>query len=140
MNSSIIHLLRQRSKQKILGSSPEGQGEGQSLKIKYSEKQIITMLLLVTFTFLILNIPTRALVFYLTFYASNTPQYYAGLHLLYQVGIQTYYTNHAINFFLYVMSGQKFRTDLRNLFISKYSNKNESLHSNFNTLTSSIDN
>ena len=98
------------------------------------------MLLFVTFTFLILNIPTRTLVFYLTFYVGNSPHYYASLHLLYQIGIQTYYTNHAINFFLYVMSGEKFRRDLRNMFIRNKSKTNESLHSNCNTLTSSIEN
>ena len=100
MNSSIIHILRQRSKQKILGSSPEGQTESQRLKIKYSEKQIITMLLLVIFTFLILNIPTRTLVIYLTFYASNTPQYYAGLHLLKLESKPTTLTMPSTSFFM----------------------------------------
>ena len=31
-----------------------------------------------------------------------------------------YYTNNAINFFLYVISGQKFRNDLINLFKCNY--------------------
>ena len=35
--------------------------------------------------------------------------------MFYHVGEKTYYTNYGINFFLYVMSGHKFRTDLRNL-------------------------
>ena len=116
MNSVIIHPLRERSKLKLLESVSEGEIEGNKLKSKHPEKQIFTMLLLVTFMFSTLNVPTRAMVFYLNFYTGNTPYYYAGLHLFYQVGQKTYITNHGIIFFLYVMSGQKFRTDLRNLF------------------------
>ena len=119
VNSVIIHTLRKRSEQNLSSSTGQGQSEGQNLKIKNSEKQIVTTLLLVTFVFLTLNIPVRALVFYLNFSTGNTPYYYAGLHLFYQIGEKAYYTNHGINFFLYVISGQKFRADLRNLFISR---------------------
>ena len=127
MNSVIIHTLRRRSKQKLLGPRDQGQTEGQGLKIKNSDKQIFTILLLVTFAFLFLNIPTRSLFFYLNFYSGNTPYYYAGLHLFYHVGQKSYFTNHGINFFLYVMFGKKFRTDLKNLFVSKTPIKNTSL-------------
>ena len=119
MNSIIIHTLRKRSKQKLTETSSEGQTEGQTLKRKQSEKQIVTMLLVITFVFVALNITTRALVFYLTFYSSDTPYYFAGLHLFYQIGEKAFYTNHGINFFLYVMSGQTFRTDLKELFVAK---------------------
>ena len=119
MNSVIIHTLRKRSKLKILELEGENQTAGQNLKNKHHEKQVVTTLLLVTFVFLFLNIPVRTMVFYLNFYSGNTPFYYASLHLLYQVGQKGFYTNHGINFFLYVTSGQKFRTDLRNMFISK---------------------
>ena len=125
MNCVITHTLRTRSKQNLLGSQGQVQTEGQNLKGKHPEKQIITMLLLITFVFLALNVPTRSLVFYLNFYSANTPYYYAGLHLFYQIGEKSFYTNHGINFFLYVMSGQKFRSDLRNLFVSKKSIMNE---------------
>ena len=119
MNSAIIHTLRKRSKLKILELESQGQTEGQNVKSKHHEKQVVTTLLLVTFVFLILNIPLRTMVFYLNFYTGNTPFYYASLHLLYQAGQKAFYTNHGINFFLYVISGQKFRTDLRNMFIFK---------------------
>ena len=118
MNSIIIHTLRKRSKLNLLESAGQVEIENKKLKSKQSEKQIFTMLLLVTFVFLTLNVPTRAMVFYLNFYTGETPHYYASLHLFYQVGQKTYFTNHGINFFLYVMSGQKIRTDLRNLFLS----------------------
>ena len=87
MNSIIIHTLRKRSKLNI--SEPRGQGqsegqsEGQTLKIKHSEKQILTMLLFVTFTYLILSFSMRALNFY-----HNTPSYYAGFCLIYLIGIK----------------------------------------------------
>ena len=125
MNSIIIYTLRKRSKLNISESGGQGQSEGQTLKIKHSEKQIFTMLLLVTFTYLILSFSMRALNFYLYFHTGNTPSYYAGFHLIYQIGFDTIYTNHAINFFLYVLSGRKFKTDLINLLIPRKSNKNE---------------
>ena len=50
-----------------------------------------------------------------------TPKGKAIFFLVYQVGEKSYYTNYAVNFFLYVISGQKFRTDLMKLFL--YSKK-----------------
>ena len=46
------------------------------------------------------------------FATGSSPHYYATLHLLYNIGEKTYFTNSGINFFLYVMSGKKFRSDL----------------------------
>ena len=134
MNSVIIHILKQRSKKNILDSSGHDENEGQKFKIKQAENQIITTLLLITFVFLLLNIPVRTLVFYLNFSSGDTPFYYAGLHLIYQIGEKCYYTNHGINFFLYVVSGQKFRTDLRHLFVSKIRNVNTNINTT-NTTT-----
>ena len=112
MNSVIIHALRQRSKSNL----GQGHNEEQASKIKSPDKQIFTILLLVTFGFLILTTPAKVLVFYMNIHKGITAYYHAGLYLFYQVGEKTYYTNHGINFFLYVMSGQKFRKDLVNLF------------------------
>ena len=114
MNSLIIYSLRKRTK---LMSQTQDQTEGQNLKNKH-EKQIVTMLLLVTCVFLTLNLPVRSLVFFVNFSVGSIPDNYAKLHLFYQVGEKVYFTNHGINFFLYVMSGQKFRTDLKNLLVS----------------------
>ena len=93
MNSVIIHTLRKRSIQNILGSAGKDENEGHNVRNKHPEKQIFTMLLLVTFVFLALNTPTHLLVFYLNFYSGTTPYYYAGLHLFYQIGDKMYYTN-----------------------------------------------
>ena len=57
MNSIIIHTLRKRSRLSLSESTGQGQSqnEGQTLKIKQSEKQIFTMLLTVTFAYLIFH-------------------------------------------------------------------------------------
>ena len=124
MNSVIIHTLRKRSKSNILGSTRQSETTNQQLANKNPEKQIVTMLLLVTSVFLLLNLPVQSIAFYLNFSSGNIPNYYGGFNLGYQIGEKSYYTNHGINFFLYVISGQKFRTDLRNLFMPKKQNKN----------------
>ena len=122
-----------------MGSGGQGQSpevEGQDTKNKQSEKQDFTTLLLVTFTYLTLTIPGKLLIFYLKFFSGNTPYYYAGLHLFYQIGEKTLHSNHGVNFFLYVMSGQKFRTDLKNLFIPKRTTQNFMSHMNVKTIAS----
>ena len=119
MNSIIIHTLRKRSEQNLSQLQDQGEAQGPTIKIKSNEKQIVTILLLITFVFLTLNVPVRALVFFANYSSGNTPLYYTGYHLFYHVGQKAYYTNHGINFFLYVISGQKFRRDLKNLFTLK---------------------
>ena len=116
MNSVIIHTLRQRSKMDLKRSEGQGDKKCQSPKGKNFEWQIFIMLLSVTFTFLTLTTPMYVLIFYVNFYDGNTPYYYAGYYLFYNVGNKSFFTNNGINFFLYVMSGQKFRNDLMKLF------------------------
>ena len=119
MNSFIIHKIRTRSTFSEVGSEHQGhgQGEGQSSKIKSSEMQIYVILLLVPFGFLILMTPSYVLFVYVMFVDYETsPQTYAGYILFHSVAQKTYYTNYGINFFLYVISGQKFRTNLAKLF------------------------
>ena len=117
MNSVIIHTLRKRSHVN-LRSTNEGYGEGQGhkSKVKQSERQVYITLLLIAFGFLILSTPVYCMVFYINFVNGSTSYFFAGYHLFYQVGEKTMYTNHGINFFLYVISGQKFRSDLIALF------------------------
>ena len=87
------------------------------MKLKSAERQIITMLLLLTFGFIILSTPPNILVVYINMTdVQENPQRFAGYFLFYQVGQKLYYLNYGINFVFYVLSGQKFRTDLVNLF------------------------
>ena len=121
MNSVIIHTLRKRSSLLLTRSETQDEGQGQnqghSSKMKSSEKQIIIMLLLVTFGFLILMIPANAMTLYPEFVDfSSSPKLYAVYFLFMSIGKKTFYTNFGINFYLYVISGSKFRSDLLKLF------------------------
>ena len=125
MNSFIIHTLRTRSNLRaavppeVMTSAKLGQGQsqGQRSKMKSSERQVFVILLLVTFAFLILTTPSYVLFLYVMFYDyQQSAASFAGFFLFHNVAQKTFYTNYGINFFLYVISGQKFRTDLFNLF------------------------
>ena len=114
MNCVIIKTLRNRSN---IRSEIQGQNEGQTSKARSSENQITVTLLVVTFSFLVLTTPFYIIFIYLTsFGMGSTPKDFATFYLVYHIGEKSYYTNYAINFFLYVISGQKFRTDLIKLF------------------------
>ena len=118
MNTLIIHTLGRQSEvvAKIRGQSQgqnEGHPEGHSLKIKQAEKQITITLLFVTFTFLILMVPYGSILIYVLVHDfSKSPRSLAGYHLFAGIANRAYFTNSGINFFLYVISGRKFRTDL----------------------------
>ena len=146
MNSIIIKTLSDRSKSNLNErvktknkmQSPgqvesqgqyQGQGQGQdnilgqAKQIKNSERQIYTMLLLVSFSYLILTTPMFAFLLYnklVNFLQS--PYHFAVFTIFYQVAEKTFYCNFGINFFLYVLSGQKFREDLVSLFTRKTRN------------------
>ena len=121
MNSVIIHTLCKRSKILLTRSDIQGEGQvqnqGHSSKMKSSDKQIVAMLLLVTFGFLILMTPVYVISFYSEFVDfTSSPKAYAEFYLFMNFAKETFCTNSAINFYLYVISGQKFRSDLLKLF------------------------
>ena len=139
MNSFIIHKIRSRPQLSGVRSQDQDQGqvEGQIPKMKSSEMQIYIILLLVTFGFLTLTTPAYALFIYMMFYNYQKSAYaFAGFNLFYSVAQKTYYTNYAINFFFYVISGKKFRSDLINLL--KFSKRERQLTSISHTSSSSI--
>ena len=120
MNSVIIHKIRNRSKFMVKQSGNEDQGRGQTkvTKMRSSDKQVFVILLLVTFGFLILTTPGYLLFLFVMVVDFRTaPKTFAGYYLFYHIAQKLHYTNHGINFFFYVISGQKFRTDLLNLFL-----------------------
>ena len=83
--------------------------------MKNAENQLTIMLLLVTVLFLILLIPTYIRFIYLTFVESDTPVKFARSVLIFQITYKLYTTNSGINFFLYCVSGRKFRHDLKEM-------------------------
>ena len=84
--------------------------------MKSAENQLTTMLLLVTTLFLTLLLPTYVRFIYTAFVSSDTPSKYADSLLISEVSYKLYVTNSGINFFLYCVSGQKFRNDLKEIF------------------------
>ena len=88
--------------------------------MKGSDKQIVIILLLVTFSYLALTTPGYVMLL-LTMYVDfqTSPKAFADFFLLYNVSQKLYYTNNGINFLLYVISGQKFRQDLIGLFVKR---------------------
>ena len=120
MNSVIINTVRGKSQFRQRHESRNDPNQKNFNSNKKSEIQILAILLLVTFAFLILTTPTYVLVLYIMFVDyDNSAEAFAGFYLFYNVGHKTYYTNYGINFFLYVMSGKRFRTDLAKLFMKK---------------------
>ena len=114
MNSVIIHTLCKRSSLLLAKAGTDGPN---STKLRSSEKQIVIMLLLVTFGFLILMTPSYGMILYTVLVDfSSSPKLYAGFFLFASIGQKTFYTNFGINFYLYVISGSKFRSDLLKLF------------------------
>ena len=134
MNSIIIHKLRTRQllKETIeTNRSDQGQGQSQGQRTKNTETQIFIILLLVTFTFLVLVTP--AYIFFIlnvTINFTTSPLLYSGYFLFSNAAQKMYMTNYGINFFLYVISGQKFRTDLKKLFSCVFNNVKTNLRFN----------
>ncbi len=89
-----------------------------SKKEKSSEVQVYFTLLSVTFAFLILTFPTYAYFFYTRVFSGSTmtPRNAALFYFVAQIAHKCYYVNNGINFFLYVISGKKFRRDVLKLF------------------------
>ena len=116
MNSVIIQVLHKRSISGIMKSEEKGHNRSQILRMKKSERQIFVILLLVTFGFLVLTTPAYAGILYVNFVDFTKSAYsFAQFQLFYSLAQKLYYTNYGINFYLYVISGKKFRTDLINL-------------------------
>ena len=81
-----------------------------------SNANITVMLLAVSFTFLLLTSPVVIVLLYEGYYllpSSNVEK--ARSHLVHAVVDNLMYTNHAINFLLYCLSGRRFRRELGKL-------------------------
>ena len=88
MNSVIIHTLCKRSS--LLVSKAETSCQN-STKLRSSEKQIVIMLLLVTFGFLVLMTPSYGMISYTAFVNfSSSPKLYAGFFPFASIGQKTF--------------------------------------------------
>ena len=142
MNSVIIHEIRHISviqNQITTSHFPKNSNHQQNPKVgRNSERQTFAILLLVTFGFLILTTPGYILFLFIMFVDFlSTPELFAGYYLFWNVAHKLHTTNHGINFFLYVISGHKFRTDLVKLFIGSKECAKEGAHSQTSVICSS---
>ena len=117
MNAFIIQTIRNRFNVPNAAGEGHGQSQGQGPKNKSATTtQIYIILLLVTFSFLVLTTPGYVILLYIMKVDyDKSPKAFAKFYFLDNIGQKTYYTNCGINFFLYVLSGKKFRTDLMKL-------------------------
>ena len=95
-------------------STRSGSEETKDVKKAKSEKCLTRMLLLVTFSFLILTTPVY--VFYLIYLfisPVSSPRAFALYSLVAHTTAKMFMMNFSINFYLYCLGGSKFRRDLR---------------------------
>ena len=156
MNCFIINALRKRlnkfRNQNVVTlcqepSQSQGQFQGQiryedqRSVAKTSEIHVYVTLLCITFAFLILTTPGTIVLLYIVQVDIDTSaKAYAKFFFLESFTEKLYYTNCGINFFLYVISGRKFRKDLLNLFECRnLKKKNLSKFSDVNTVDSVLE-
>ena len=86
-------------------------------KTKGTEVQLTIMLILVSSLFVILLLPFEIREIYYTVASkAQTPKQYAIFIFALDVTFELYNVNYGINFYLYFVSGTKFRRDLLNMF------------------------
>ena len=142
MYMNYLNIKKVRQSRKMLSTNDtqnDSQGQGNANKkrqktMKNTENQLTVMLLLVTTLFLILMIPTYMRFLYTTFVDRDTPEKYARLIFFYHISQKLYHSNNGINFSLYCISGQKFRSDLKELLCCS----NDSLNNREAKLQSSL--
>ena len=86
-------------------------------KTKGTEVQLTIMLILVSSLFVILLLPFEIReIYYTIFSKAETPKQFAIFIFVFDVTYELYNINYGINFYLYFISGTKFRRDLLNIF------------------------
>jgi hypothetical protein len=105
----IATLYRRKQQQRTLSSTI-------SKETQSSDIQLVVMLMLVSFAFLFLTLPicVRYILANVLDHENN-PYHHAVYTFLYHLTQKLTATNNAVNFYLYCMGGQKFRSDLRKL-------------------------
>ena len=135
MNFVIVKTVR--SSRKMFRGNVGDVGTGTRQKtMKSAENQLTTMLLLVTTLFLILLLPTYIRFIYAAFVTSDTPSKFASSMLISAMSYKLYVTNSGINFFLYCISGRKFRNDLVEIVCCNKKSRSSSMESRISTITS----
>ena len=121
LNVLIIISVRNRYKyfENKEGQEPRNQNKEADGNVtsKSRESQLVVMLLLVTFSLLILTLPQYIrYVVYLILNSRADVETYATYILVYNITQKLYFTNSMCNIFLYAIGGSKFRQDVKDLF------------------------
>ena len=136
MNGFIISAVLNR--RKLIKSMGDGDkpSSSEAKHQRSTERQITIMLLLVSFLYLILIGPGFIhFLYWLVVSPERDPFTYANFTLSHNICQKLFFTNNSINFLLYCISGQKFRSDLLSLFrcnIKRGKNRSESSDSSYN--------
>ena len=116
MNFVIVKAVRKSRKMFRPTRGERDQGlDARQRTMKSAENQVTIMLLLVTTLFLILLCPTYCRFILLVFVKRDTPLKYVKIMFLFRISALLYISNSGMNFFLYCISGKKFRNDLKEL-------------------------
>ena len=118
-NSIIINEIRSRNKffRNRTVNSKTSKDEGKEENMKGIERQLSLMSIMVATAFLLCMTPIyiRHILNSLINWKAS-PHRFAKFVLFYVVTHELYYSNSAVNFYLYCISGSKFRNDLFNIF------------------------
>ena len=126
MNTVIVQTVRKSRKMfkgnttntKTVSSSFRNKDmDARQRKMQNAENQLTIMLLMVSILFTILLIPTYVRAVFVTFFEIDTPSKYASYALFFQMTVKLASTNNGINFFLYCISGNRFREDLKEILL-----------------------
>ena len=105
---------------KTIGSTSGGEHRKPNSGLTDQERQLIVMLLCVSFVFLILTLPIYIRQMAYQFIDETTsPDAYARYIFVYYFTQGLYFTNSSVNFYLYCLTGSKFRKDLKSLLCGK---------------------
>ena len=127
LNGSLIFTIRKRHQE----FSETTKAAKKSMKAV--ERQLSVMSVIVCLFFLICFTPAYIRYIYTSFVdTSKDPKLYAAFSFFYHFSHKLFYTNSAINFYIYFISGQKFRQDLKNILLCRFNmGGNDSIgHSN----------
>ncbi|CAG2221375.1 unnamed protein product [Mytilus edulis] len=130
-----VFLIKAHRRQKTLHGNPTSNKSASHNRSSINHR-MTAMLLSVTFTFIIMTAPKTILfcirneVFMFLKYNTYDFQEIALYTLITRIADLCMYTNHAINFFLYCVSGQRFRKEMKQLFyVAKSRSASLSLYS-----------
>ena len=119
-NESYLSTGEVRKKEETSGSMSVGEQQNRNSTLTDQERQLIVMLLCVSFVFLLLTLPIyiRQMV-YQFIDETASPHAYARYVFIYYLTQGLYFTNSSVNFYLYCLTGSKFRADLKSIICKK---------------------